>query len=212
MGCFGAVVGLRQALGAVRAYPGANVMMLCLELSSLHFAPALDLERLTCMSLFGDAAGALLLTDDPAASGPELIDIVSGADFSTAGQMTLTITDEGLAMSLSPRVPVSLQRNVRAVVDRLLARNGLSMDDIDHWLVHPGGPSIMDAVQGKLGISDEQMEVSRQVLADHGNCVSATILLVLQRYLREGRARRGEWGVMMSFGPGLTIEMCLLRF
>jgi predicted naringenin-chalcone synthase len=94
----------------------------------------------------------------------------------------------------------------------LLARNGLGMGDIDHWLVHPGGPSIMDAVQGKLDISDEQMEVSRQVLADHGNCVSATILLVLQRYLREGRARRGEWGVMMSFGPGLTIEMCLLRF
>jgi predicted naringenin-chalcone synthase len=212
MGCFAAIVGLRQALAAVRAHPGANVMMLSLELSSLHFMPSLDPEVLTCMSLFGDAAASLLLTDDPAAAGPELVDTYCAADFSTADQMSWKITDTGFVMSLSPRVPFSLQRSVRGAIEQLLAPHGLDVRDVAHWMVHPGGPSILNAVQDKLELSDEQMDDSRQVLADHGNCSSATILLVLERLLRSGRARPGEWGVMMAFGPGLTIETCLLRF
>jgi predicted naringenin-chalcone synthase len=212
MGCFAAIVGLRQALAAVRAHPGANVMMLSIELSSLHFMPSLDPQVLTCMSLFGDAAAALMLTDDPTADGPELVDTYCGADFSTADQMSWKITDTGFVMSLSPRVPFSLKRSVSGAVEQLLAPHGLGVGDVAHWLVHPGGPSILDVVQDKLELSDEQMADSRQVLADNGNCSSATILLVLERLLRSGRARKGEWAVMMAFGPGLTIETCLLRF
>ena len=81
-----------------------------------------------------------------------------------------------------------------------------------HWLVHPGGPSIVEAIQGRLHLSEEQVAPSWQVLREHGNCSSATVLLMLDALLRSGRPRPGEWGVMMAFGPGLTLETCLFRF
>jgi predicted naringenin-chalcone synthase len=86
------------------------------------------------------------------------------------------------------------------------------MRDVAHWIIHPGGPSILDAVQRNVHLSEEQMALSWAVLREHGNCSSATVLLILERLLREGRPRRSEWGVMMAFGPGLTLETCLLRF
>lgn len=212
VGCHAAVVGLRQGLATMRANPGARLLQLSLELSSLHWVPSLDPQILTCMALFGDAASTLMLTDDQDATGPEVVDAYCAADFATADQLTWKVTDEGFAMTLSPRVPISLKRTVRAAVEHLLAPHALEISDVAHWMVHPGGPSILDVVQEKLELSDEQMEDSRQVLAEHGNCSSATILLILERLVHSGRAKAGEWAVMMAFGPGLTIETCLLRF
>jgi predicted naringenin-chalcone synthase len=212
MGCFGAIVGLRQALAAVRAYPGATVLLTSVELASLHFSPTLDLEVLTSCALFGDAAAALLLSTHADAHGPAVVDTYCAAEFAAADQMRWTISDAGFVMGLSPRVPITLRRSIRGVVERLLAPHSLALGDITHWLVHPGGPSILEAIAGKLELSAEQMALSWQVLADHGNCSSATVLLILERLLREERARPGEWGVMMAFGPGLTLETCLLRF
>lgn len=212
MGCFGAIVGLRQCLTTVRAHPGATAALLSVELTTLHFTPTLDAEVLTSFALFGDAAGAVLLSDDEAATGPELVDTYCAADFASADQMTWTITDVGFVMSLSPRVPVTLRRNIASVVSNLLDPHGLSVRDVAHWLVHPGGPSILDVIQARLELSDEQMALSWQVLRDHGNCSSATVLVMLDALMRSGRTQRGEWGVMMAFGPGLTLETCLLRF
>jgi predicted naringenin-chalcone synthase len=78
--------------------------------------------------------------------------------------------------------------------------------------VHPGGPDIVRVIQQRLELSDEQLALSWQVLREHGNCSSPTVLLMLDTLLRSGRPQRGEWGVMMAFGPGLTLETCLLRF
>ncbi|HKS69358.1 MAG TPA: type III polyketide synthase, partial [Ktedonobacterales bacterium] len=219
MGCFGALAGLRACLAALRAEPrsGALAALLCVELTTLHFAPTLDPEVLTACALFGDAAAALVLghpdaeaQDDTA--GPQLIDTYCAADFAAAEQMTWTITDQGFVMGLSPRVPVVLRRAAPGVIERLLAPHGLRTRDIAHWIVHPGGPSILEAVQRGLGLSAEQTALAWDVLRDHGNCSSATVLLILERLLRSGRTQPGEWGVMMAFGPGLTLETCLWRF
>lgn len=212
MGCFGALVGLRQSMAAVQAYPEAMAAMLCVELSSLHFRPAADAEALTAFALFGDAAAALLLGYAEEGPGPEVVSTYCATDFESVDQMSWRITDQGFVMGLSPRVPVTLRRNIKKVVGQLLAPHGLGASDITHWLVHPGGPSILEAIQQRLELSDAQMALSWQVLRDHGNCSSATILLILEALLRSGTARRGEWGVMMAFGPGLTLETCLLRF
>jgi predicted naringenin-chalcone synthase len=212
MGCFGAMVGLRQSLSAVRADPQATALMLSLELSSLHFEPTEDIEVLTECALFGDAAAALMLTNTDERDGPELVDTYCAADFDAADQMSWTITDTRFEMGLSPRVPVTLRRNLGDVVDRLLAPHGLRPSDITHWLAHPGGPSILEVIQKKFELSDEQMETSWRILRDHGNCSSATILLILEDYIRSQRAKPGEWGVMMAFGPGLTLETALIRF
>jgi predicted naringenin-chalcone synthase len=212
MGCFGALVGLRQCLATLRAYPESTAALLCVELSSLHLRPTEDPETMVQMALFGDAAGALVIGNDAAATGPEVVDTFCVADFASAAQMSWTITDEGFVMGLSPRVPVTLRRNIGGAVEGLLAPHGLRPSDITHWVVHPGGPSILTVIQRQLELSDEQMALSWQTLRDHGNCSSATVLLILDALLRSGAPRRGEGGVMMAFGPGLTLETCLLRF
>jgi alkylresorcinol/alkylpyrone synthase len=212
MGCYGALVGLRQALAVLRAQTNGLVALLSVELASLHYASTDDLEVLTSYALFGDGIAAVLLGTQPEAPGPELVDTHCLSDFGAMGQMSWTITDEGFMMGLSPRVPITLRRNVVAGVQRLLAPHGLSIGDVSHWLIHPGGPSVLEVMQDKLGISDEQMALSWQTLRDHGNCSSATVLIMLDTLLRSGATRRGEWGVMMAFGPGLTLEMALLRF
>lgn len=212
MGCFGALVALRSAFALLAAYKRAVVAVLAVELCSLHFNPALDLASLSGFALFGDAAAALVLTGSKDAPGPELVDVYCAADFDSADQMSWRILDEGFIMGLSRRIPVTLRRNVGSVVDNLLAPHGLTPTDITHWLVHPGGPDILEVVGDKLALDDEQLALSWEVLREHGNCSSPTVLLVLDRLLRARRARPGEWGVMMAFGPGLTLESCLLRF
>jgi predicted naringenin-chalcone synthase len=212
MGCFGALVGLRQLLASVRANPGATAALLSVELSSLHFASNLDREAYALMALFGDGAAAALLTSAEWASGPEIVDAYCVADFSAASQMTWEVGDAGFIMGLSPRVPVTLRRNVQAALERLLAPHGLDIANITHWLVHPGGPSILEAIAARLRLSDEQLAHSWNVLRERGNCSSATVLMVLEEAIKSGAPRKGDWGVMMAFGPGLTLETLLIRF
>lgn len=212
MGCHGGLIGLRNSLEILRSRDDAVIALLAVELCSLHLNPKLDVGVLSSLALFGDAAAAVLLRNGSGTAGPQLVDSYCAADFNTADQMSWKITDEGFLMGLSRRIPITLRRNAASVVDRLLAPHGLSPSDITHWLVHPGGPDILEVVSGELGISDEQIAPSWQVLRENGNCSSATVLLLLNRLLRSGHAQDGEWGVMMAFGPGLTLETCLLRF
>jgi alkylresorcinol/alkylpyrone synthase len=212
MGCFGALAGLRHCLAAIQAHKGATAAMLSVELSALHFSPSLDPELLTSFALFGDAAAATVLSQDGGDTGPELVDMYCAADFAAAGQMSWNITDQGFLMTLSPRVPITLRRNIRRVVDHLLTANGLGLGDVHHWIIHPGGPSILDTIQSQLDLTNEQMAYSRQILRDHGNCSSTTVLLILEKLLCSGHTLPGDFGVMMAFGPGLTLETALLRF
>lgn len=212
MGCYGALAGLRNSLALVRAGGPALLALVSIELCSLHCSATLTAEAITAFALFGDAAGTLLLSSHPDAEGPELVDAYSVSDFSTMEQMSWRITDQGFLMGLSSRVPVTLGRIVGPAMERFLSPHGLRVEDIDHWLIHPGGPSILQAVQRKLNLSDEDMAPAWQVLSENGNCSSATILLMLNRLLRSGRTEPGQWCVMMAFGPGLTLETCLLRF
>jgi predicted naringenin-chalcone synthase len=131
--------------------------------------------------------------------------MVARTDASTADHMTWDVTDLGFRMGLSPRVPDVLSRHVGDVVDELLTAAGLRIEDVAGWAVHPGGPRILDVVRDQLGLAEEQMAASRQVLAEHGNCSSATVLLVLEEL--------GDVDgpvVAMAFGPGLTLYAALL--
>ncbi len=212
MGCHGAIIGLRAALAALRAHEDAVVALLCVELCSLHFRHTLTARDIAGFALFSDAAAALVLTTRPRATGPELVDVHCAADFDSMEQMTWKVSDHGFIMELSKRIPLTLRANVASVVEHLLAPHDLCPADIAHWLIHPGGPDILLVIQYMLELKPEQLELSWQVLRDHGNCSSPTVLLILNKLLESAQARRGEWGVMMAFGPGLTLETCLLRF
>ena len=204
MGCYAAVPGL-AAVGdfvAARSRPG---VLLCCELTSLHVQPAqADLQQVVAHALFSDAAAAVVV--EPGASrGRRLAGVVARTDPSTADHMTWDITDLGFRMGLSPRVPDVLARHVGEVVDELLGAAGLRVEDVAGWAVHPGGPRILDVVRDELGLAESQMEASRGVLAAHGNCSSATVLLVLQELADvDGPV------VAMAFGPGLTLYTALL--
>ncbi|MFP8904962.1 type III polyketide synthase [Streptomyces atacamensis] len=219
MGCYAAL----PALGSVADFVVARrraAVLLCLELTSLHTQPATaDPQQVVSHALFGDAAVALVLRPQdqkvPAAPtthrpGLELVDIAALTDPATSDHMTWDVTDLGFRMGLSPRVPQVLAEHVRPVVKDLLARNGLDLPDVRAWAVHPGGPRILDTVRRELDLPPHALAASRSVLAEHGNCSSATVLLVLDRLLADGTLTAGGPVVAMAFGPGLTLYAALL--
>jgi predicted naringenin-chalcone synthase len=214
MGCYAAVPGL----GAVTDYVVSRsrpAVLLCCELTSLHVQPPTDDRgQVVSHALFGDAAAAVVLTPNP--PGPsrhriEVLDVAALTDPGTADHMTWDVTDLGFRMGLSAEVPRVLARHVRGHVTALLHRHGHTVDDVDAWAVHPGGPRILDTVVEQLRLPPEAVDASRAVLARHGNCSSTTVLLVLDALRARGRPRAGRPAVVTAFGPGLTLYTALLR-
>jgi predicted naringenin-chalcone synthase len=204
MGCYAALPGLGVAGDFARAR-GRPAVLLCLELTSLHVQPpTADPEQIVAHALFSDAAAAVVV--QPGAGGYELVDLVATTDVTTADYMTWEVTDLGFRMGLSHRVPDVLDVRVEPLVDELLGRHGLARGDIDGWAIHPGGPRILNVIQTRLGLTDAELAPSRQVLAEHGNCSSPTVLMILEA-LRPAAPRRI---VALAFGPGLTLYAALL--
>jgi predicted naringenin-chalcone synthase len=205
MGCYAAVPGLGVAADYV-ALNARPAIVLCVELASLHVQPpTADLQQVVAHALFSDAAAAVVLVPDQA--GPRLAEVASMTDTTTADHMTWHVTDLGFRMGLSPRVPEVVSHYVAPLITGLLGRHGLSVPDVAGWAVHPGGPRIIDVVGERLGLADAALAPSRACLAEHGNCSSPTVLLIVERILA---ARPGGPVVFMAFGPGLTLYAGLL--
>ncbi|WP_092536943.1 type III polyketide synthase [Amycolatopsis arida] len=210
MGCHAAL----PALGAVADFVvarGRPAVLLCLELTSLHLQPATaDAQQVVTHALFGDAAVALVLRPDEArAPGLRVVDVAARTDTGSSGHMTWEVTDLGFRMGLSPEVPDVLAEHIGPLVKEVLARHGLDIADVRAWAVHPGGPRILDTVEDGLGLAPPALAASRAVLAEHGNCSSATVLLVLRELLRHGPPPGPL--VAVAFGPGLTLYAALLE-
>jgi predicted naringenin-chalcone synthase len=192
MGCYAALPGSVPPPTSSR--PRRPAVMLCLELTSLHVQPSTetgrsgsptpeDLQQMVAHALFSDAAAAVVLEPDagPRTGGLAVVDTVARTDASTADHMTWDVTDLGFKMGLSPAVPDVLARHAQPVVEELLSRNGLTVDDVAGWAVHPGGRKIVEVVGEVLGLPEEHLAPSYDVLRDVGNCSSATVLMVLER-------------------------------
>jgi hypothetical protein len=148
-----------------------------------------------------DASAALLRV---------LLGPVAHGTYNLAGDGVVLLS-QAIRMTLSPRVPALVERGVGALVHGLLAGHGLAVDEVAHWVVHPGGPEILERVQRRLGLADAQLARSWEVLADGGNRSSATILFILDALVASGDLEPGQWVVMLAFGTGLTMEALLLR-
>jgi predicted naringenin-chalcone synthase len=202
MGCYAAVAALRQARHIVRSDPGARVLVVTVELSTLHLQPTDAIEPLLAQLQFGDGAAAALVTGEP--GGFALHRGFAAALPDSAELIRWDITDQGFAMHLSGEVPGRL---AAALADRALAdaaTGGLLPSEVDGWAVHAGGRSILDAVEGALGLSADALAASRAVLSDNGNMSSSTLMFVLERILAARRPIRN--GLAMAFGPGLAAE------
>jgi len=210
MGCHAALNGIRVASSFVESDPAARVLVCAVELCTLHFHYGWDPEKVVANALFADGAGALIgVADDEAdeecwragASGTLLMPDSEDA-------MTWTIGDHGFLMTLSPRVPELVRTNAGEWVDSWLRDNGLSIDEVGSWAVHPGGPRILGAFDEAVGLENGETAISRRMLAEYGNMSSATLLFILERLRAEDAPRPC---VAVGFGPGMVIETLLLR-
>jgi predicted naringenin-chalcone synthase len=217
MGCYAAFPGLLRAREAVAGRPGRTSMVLALELCSLHVQTDDTYENVVCSALFSDGAGAAVIQSPSGTAGeplpgPRLIDSATHCDYDTLDHMAFHLTDHGFQMRLSSYVPRVLAAKVEDFVDGLLRRNGLERGDVRLWGIHPGGKKILDHIQSRLGLTEAQVRISHDVLRDYGNMSSATILFVLDEIQRREDPLVGDYGVLMAFGPGLTMEAALLRW
>jgi predicted naringenin-chalcone synthase len=197
MGCYAAINGLKLARHIVRSEPDASVLMINLELCSLHLQETQDLEKVLSFLLFADGCAASLIRIDDHGFALDSFRAVSIPD--TRDLIVWRIGDLGFDMVLSGRIPVELKKSMRERAKELDPDGNM-----DLWAVHPGGRTILDAVGEGLQLAPEKLAVSRSVLRRFGNMSSATVMFVLQDMMRE--ARPGQHGCAISFGPGLTAE------
>lgn len=200
MGCYAGVTALRTARHIARSVPGARVLLVAVELCSLHLQPSDEIEALLAMRQFADGAAAAIVENT--GEGLALGEGVSLTLEESDDLITWTIGDTGFAMRLSGEVPARLAAALEnpAIADRLTG--GQPAAALDAWAVHPGGRSILDAVERGLRLPDNCLDTSRAVLGDYGNMSSATILFVLERLM----PRRPANGLALAFGPGLALE------
>lgn len=210
MGCHGALNALRVARAFAGSNPHTRVLVCAVELCGLHFHYGWDPKKMIANALFADGAAAVIGVPAEAAPADAWQVAASGSCLfpDTASAMTWNIGDHGFEMSLSIRVPNLIGRHLRPRIESWLAGQGLRLDDIASWAVHPGGPGIVSAVVQALRLDEPAVAVSRAVLAAHGNMSSPTILFILDE-LRRRRAPRPC--VALAFGPGLVAEFTLWR-
>ena len=200
MGCCAAVPALRAAQAIVLADPAARVLVVNVELCTLHLQETTNLESALSFLLFGDGAAAALVTAEP--EGLRMGDFVSVAIPGTSDHITWHIGDQGFLMYLSGQVPGAILRTLRESPQAVL--RGEAVQNIDLWAVHGGGRTVLDAVQAGLDLPAPALAPSREVLAAHGNMSSATVMFVLAAMMRS--AAPGQPGLAMAFGPGMVAE------
>lgn len=223
MGCFAAFPALRMAHAFCAADAAAVVLIVTVELCTLHLQPARDVDSVLAASVFADGAAAALVTARPprssAADGGETPQRALALERSAtavtregASDMAWTIGDHGFDMKLTAYVPRVIEAEASEVLAPLFG-DGVTPADVRWWAVHPGGRAIVDKVAGALALDEAAVAASRSVLRRAGNMSSATVLFVLEELMDAQQAgpAPGELVAALAFGPGLTVDSALLR-
>ncbi|MGC1467653.1 MAG: type III polyketide synthase, partial [Pseudolabrys sp.] len=205
MGCYAAINSLKLARHIVRSEPAARVLILNLELCTLHLKETAEMEQMLSFLLFGDGCAACLVTSDPVGTALDSFRAVLVPD--TRDLITWNIRESGFDMVLSGAVPGAIFDALHDRADEIL--DGKPIAEIDMWAVHPGGRTVLDAVERAFDLAPPALAASRDVLRRYGNMSSATVMFVIEQLLRTGV--RGSTGCAMSFGPGLVAETMLFR-
>lgn len=226
MGCNAGLNGLALLRGWAAANPGRLAVMVCAEACSAAYTMDATMRTAVVNSLFGDGSAAVAVIADPAGAAPDAPWPGRGLEgpriLKTA---SIIITDALEAMRydwdrdqgrfsffLDPQIPYVVGAHAETVVDRLLAGTSLRRADVAHWLVHSGGKKVIDAVAVNLGLTRHDLRHTTGVLRDFGNLSSGSFLFSYDRLAREGVVRSGDHGVLMTMGPGSTIETALIQW
>ena len=205
MGCYAAINALKLARHIVRSEPASRVLVVNLELCTLHLKESAELEQMLSFLLWGDGAAAALVSAEPTGLALDAFHALLAPD--TRGLITWNNRESGFDMLLSGQVPSTIQETLRSGSEAIL--RGAPVSSIDLWAVHPGGRSVLEAVERGLGLGPAALAASREVLRRFGNMSSATVMFVLESLMRSASA--GARGCAMSFGPGLVAETMLFH-
>lgn len=210
MGCFGAFKGLSVAQAFAKENPRNRILVVCTELCSLHLQTQLDNETLIANSLFADGASAVVIGADPQPFEKPLWEIANTHTMgleNSLDKMSWEAGDQGFLMRLSHTVPVYLGRSIKAFTSHLIPST-LKTEECD-WAIHPGGKSILQAIEKAMKLDSSQTKAAWKTLANYGNMSSATFLFVLEELSKQ--INQQKWAVGLAFGPGLSIEGTLLK-
>jgi alkylresorcinol/alkylpyrone synthase len=209
LGCAGGASALARAHEFSRAFPGANVLVLAVELPSLTFQSGDSSPgNLVASAIFGDGAAAVLV-QDVARRGLEIVATHTEMFPDSLGDMGFELRDGGLHVVLSKDVPTIIARETPGVVREFLARAGVFPSELGFYALHAGGSKVLEELERGLRLDRAQTSVSWDVLREHGNQSSASVLFVLRELLRRGVP--DGYGLLAAFGPGISIELALLR-
>ncbi|MFD5436884.1 3,5-dihydroxyphenylacetyl-CoA synthase DpgA [Kitasatospora sp. NPDC091257] len=227
MGCNAGLNALAVVGNWAAANPGRLAVMVCSEACSAAYTMDSTMRTAVVNSLFGDGAAAVAVMADPRGGegaeeegsgprpeGPRILRTASVTivDAIDAMRYDWDRDQDRFSFFLDPQIPYLVGAHVEGVVDRLLAGTSLRRDDVAHWLVHSGGKKVIDAVAVNLGLTRHDLRHTITVLRDFGNVSSGSFLFSYDRLLQEGVVRDGDYGVLMTMGPGSTIESALIQW
>lgn len=206
MGCYAAIHALKSAHYICKSIENAQVLVVCVELCSLHFQKLNSMDNIASNLLFGDGAAAVLITNKP--SGLELNSFYSEVNFNGQNDMAWKISSQGFLMRLSAYIPELIKADIAKFVENAAKEAGINRSLIGNWAIHPGGRKILDVIKTSLSLTDENLESSYYILKNYGNMSSPTVLFVLA-HLQEKRKNSNPI-FLTAFGPGLTMESLIL--
>ena len=220
LGCVGGAAGIARTADYLQGHPDEAVILFAVELCSLTIQrDDLSMANLVASGLFGDGAAAVLMVGDghPRAKQvqpglPRVLDSQSQFFPETEHIMGWDVTNSGFKVLLSADIASLARSEVRPSMEAFLGRHDLTIADIDHWLVHPGGPRVIRALADGLGLPDEALELSWETLAEAGNISSASVLVILDKTMKRLQPKPGEYGVLMAMGPAFCAELVLLQW
>jgi alkylresorcinol/alkylpyrone synthase len=220
LGCLGGAAGIARTADYLQGHPQDAVILFAVELCSLTIQrDDLSLANLVASGLFGDGAAAVLMAgnDHPLAHRAEPMPrvVASQSQFfpETEHIMGWDVTNSGFKVLLSADIAELARSEVRPSLEAFLSRHDLTIADIDHWFVHPGGPRVIEALEDGLRLPGEALSLSWECLAEVGNISSASVLLILDKALKRSPfGKPGEYGVLMAMGPAFSAELVLLQW
>ena len=204
MGCYAAIHALKLADALCKCDKQARVLVVCTELCTLHFQKEATIDNITSSMLFGDGAAAALITGDHHAEGLEIRNFYGEVIPKGKRDMAWELSSSGFQMTLSSYVPDLIETDFASVVDHSLDQSGFDKSNVDHWCIHPGGKRILESIARSIGLEENSLHYSYEVLREVGNLSSATILFVLKKMWSERKTGGNLFGA--AFGPGLTVE------
>ncbi len=211
MGCYAAVHGLKMANDIVKSNPDSLVLVVCVELCSLHYQKTFTDDTITAPLIFGDGCAAILVAADNHSHRGVILDSFYSEILKEASHtMTWNLSSTGFVMTLSAEIPEIFHHKIGGMKDRALAKAGIYNDDITYWCIHPGGKRILDAIFNGLNLKPGDLVQSEKILRDYGNMSSPTILFVLKAIWEAHLNMESAKVFAVAFGPGLTMESVVM--